>query len=374
MHSAHKFESFPNQVRASKVINTYDVVQLLPISSFKFNDNTEEMRGKMEKKTSLKSESSIIAGVRREGYEVDSDLLPGDSQNEDPIRNPPEVSSLIAWEDSDDKRDHLAQYFNCPKDLKGSDEGENLYTRENIMDYELPELDVFFHESSFQFVKDICIDSGVSSQGKCLLETYELDHTTLSCILNSDVDTSSELTEETLDTASFGTNGSRHSTEQDCNKDVIKQYGCEGLTMKGEIDIDAGQEISVQPHKKIISKTLLLDREAPFKEAVSENLMASSTTEAIDNSHPIKTIFDSEVEDGSLSNHFNSSTPTINNSDDSLLCVSKRSTSSTASSRSFAFPILPAEWNGSPVRMVRADRVQLRKHRRWRLCFPCLRF
>ncbi|KAG6625202.1 hypothetical protein CIPAW_16G080200 [Carya illinoinensis] len=300
MHSAHKFESFPNQVRASKVINTYDVVQLLPISSFKFNDNTEEMRGKMEKKTSLKSESSIIAGVRREGYEVDSDLLPGDSQNEDPIRNPPE--------------------------------------------------------------------------GKCLLETYELDHTTLSCILNSDVDTSSELTEETLDTASFGTNGSRHSTEQDCNKDVIKQYGCEGLTMKGEIDIDAGQEISVQPHKKIISKTLLLDREAPFKEAVSENLMASSTTEAIDNSHPIKTIFDSEVEDGSLSNHFNSSTPTINNSDDSLLCVSKRSTSSTASSRSFAFPILPAEWNGSPVRMVRADRVQLRKHRRWRLCFPCLRF
>lgn len=241
------------------MINTYDVVQLLPISSFKFNDNTEEMRGtKTEKKTSLKSESSIISGVRREGYEVDSDLLPGDSQNEDPDRNPPEVSSLIAWEDSEDK---LAEYFNCPKDLKGSEEGENLYTRENIMEYELPELDVFFHESSYQFVKDICIDSGVSSQGKCLLETYELDHTTLSCILNSDVDTSSELTEETLDTASFGTNGSRHSTEQDCNKDVIKQCGCEGLTMKGEIDIDAGHEISDQSHKKIISKILLLDRE-----------------------------------------------------------------------------------------------------------------
>ncbi|XP_040999247.1 uncharacterized protein LOC121245039 isoform X1 [Juglans microcarpa x Juglans regia] len=372
MHSAHKFESFPNQVKASKMINTCDVVQLLPISSFKFNDNTEEMRGKKtEEKTSVKSESSIISGVRREGYEVDSDLLPGDSQNEDPVRNPPEVSSLIAWEDSEDKRDRLAEYFNCPKDLKGSEEGENLYTRENIMEYELPELDVFFHESSYQFVKDICIDSGVTSQGKCLLETYELDHTTLSCILNSDVDTSSELTEETLDTASFGTNGSRHSTEQDCNKDVIKQCACEGLTMKGEIDIDAGHEISDQSHKKIISKILLLDREAPFKEAVSENLMASSTTEANDNSHPI---FNSEVEPESLSNRFNSSTLTINSGEDSLLCVSKRSTSSTASSRSFAFPILPAEWNGSPVRMVRADRVQLRKHRRWRLCFPCLKF
>lgn len=245
-----------------QVIHKYDVVQFFPISSFKFNDNIEKMSGKStEKKTSLKSESSIIAGVRREGYEVDSDLLPGDGKNEDPVRNPPEVSSLIAWEDPEDKRDRLAQYFNFPEDLKGSEEGENLYNRENIMEYELPELDVFFHESSYQFVKDICVDSGVSSQGKCLLETYELDHTTLSCIRNSDLDTSSELTEETLDTASFGTNGSRHSTEKDCNKEVIKQCGCEGLTMKGEIDVDAGHEISDQSHKKIISKILLLNRE-----------------------------------------------------------------------------------------------------------------
>lgn len=35
---------------------------------------------------------------------------------------------------------------------------------------------------------------------------------------------------------------------------------------------------------------------------------------------------------------------------------------------------LPAEWTGSPVRMVKADGKQSQKHRRWRLSFPCFKF
>ncbi|KAM1082146.1 hypothetical protein ACFX13_021188 [Malus domestica] len=54
--------------------------------------------------------------------------------------------------------------------------------------------------------------------------------------------------------------------------------------------------------------------------------------------------------------------------------VSLRSESSTTSTRSFAFPVLQSEWNSSPVRMAKADRSHLRKHRGWRGCFLCCRF
>ncbi|KAM1214674.1 hypothetical protein ACFX2I_011168 [Malus domestica] len=54
--------------------------------------------------------------------------------------------------------------------------------------------------------------------------------------------------------------------------------------------------------------------------------------------------------------------------------VSLRSESSTTSTRSFAFPVLQSEWNSSPVRMAKADRRHLRKHRGWRGCFLCCRF
>lgn len=54
--------------------------------------------------------------------------------------------------------------------------------------------------------------------------------------------------------------------------------------------------------------------------------------------------------------------------------ISIRSDSSTTSTRSFAFPILQTEWNSSPVRMAKADRRRLQKHRGWRHGLLCCRF
>ncbi|KAM7271235.1 hypothetical protein ACFE04_030449 [Oxalis oulophora] len=53
--------------------------------------------------------------------------------------------------------------------------------------------------------------------------------------------------------------------------------------------------------------------------------------------------------------------------------ISHRSDSSTTSNRSFAFPVLPNEWNSSPVRMAKAERRRYRKQRGWRLIIPCCR-
>ncbi|KAM3269299.1 putative protein isoform X1 [Capsicum chacoense] len=54
--------------------------------------------------------------------------------------------------------------------------------------------------------------------------------------------------------------------------------------------------------------------------------------------------------------------------------ISLRSESSTTSARSFAFPVLQNEWNSSPVRMAKADRRRLHKHKGWRQGLLCCRF
>ncbi|XP_042518033.1 uncharacterized protein LOC122091876 [Macadamia integrifolia] len=54
--------------------------------------------------------------------------------------------------------------------------------------------------------------------------------------------------------------------------------------------------------------------------------------------------------------------------------ISLRSDSSTTSTRSFAFPILHSELNGSPVKMAKADQRHSRKRRGWRLNRLCCRF
>nr|XP_027097055.1 uncharacterized protein LOC113716801 isoform X1 [Coffea arabica]XP_027097056.1 uncharacterized protein LOC113716801 isoform X1 [Coffea arabica]XP_027097057.1 uncharacterized protein LOC113716801 isoform X1 [Coffea arabica]XP_027097058.1 uncharacterized protein LOC113716801 isoform X1 [Coffea arabica]XP_027097059.1 uncharacterized protein LOC113716801 isoform X1 [Coffea arabica] len=54
--------------------------------------------------------------------------------------------------------------------------------------------------------------------------------------------------------------------------------------------------------------------------------------------------------------------------------TSLRSDSSTTSTRSFAFPILQSEWNSSPVRMTKAERRHIRKHRGWIQGLFCCRF
>ncbi|XXG79903.1 hypothetical protein AAC387_Pa09g0870 [Persea americana] len=54
--------------------------------------------------------------------------------------------------------------------------------------------------------------------------------------------------------------------------------------------------------------------------------------------------------------------------------TSLRSESSTASTRSFAFPVLQSEWNSSPVKMAKPDRRQLKRHRGWWISVLCCKF
>ncbi|CAN4088327.1 unnamed protein product [Withania somnifera] len=49
--------------------------------------------------------------------------------------------------------------------------------------------------------------------------------------------------------------------------------------------------------------------------------------------------------------------------------------SSTNSTKSFAFPVLTSEWVGSPVKMMEADKREFKRRRcSWRMCFDFCRF
>ncbi|XP_021838899.1 uncharacterized protein [Spinacia oleracea] len=54
--------------------------------------------------------------------------------------------------------------------------------------------------------------------------------------------------------------------------------------------------------------------------------------------------------------------------------VSLRSESSAGSTRSFAFPVMQAEWNTSPVRMAKADQRHFSKQRGWVQAIVCCKF
>ncbi|KAK1564491.1 hypothetical protein Q3G72_004483 [Acer saccharum] len=267
-----------------------------------------------------------------------------------------------------------------------------------MMDSETPELVAFYQLYNYhEFVKDIFMDTEVvpSLMKRCLVEKCELDHKNISCMLNSDVDyINSESNSATLETVS--------SISNDSCKDVIKRCGSEKLVMEHEADSDAiGDILNNCSIEKI-----------PGREADLSNYTVSvtSATEVInDNSYTI----DHQMEEWQQNADFKQFLETLSTSkkpdQDSMLgsliinsttvdqndkgesadsfsassllyrttyseSISLRSNSSTASSRSFAFPILPSEWNGSPVRMVKPDRRQMIKHRNRRISFLCCQF
>lgn len=95
---------------------------------------------------------------------------------------------LEATRGKTDGKDCVGEHTRARSVSDKSTERNSHFIAKGSMDYELPELVVFLQESSYQFVKDICIDKGMHSHGKCEVENCELDHKLMSCILESDAD------------------------------------------------------------------------------------------------------------------------------------------------------------------------------------------
>ncbi|GMH26192.1 hypothetical protein Nepgr_028035 [Nepenthes gracilis] len=366
------------------------------------------------------------------------------------------------WEDHAINAD-----MNGGKNLLGKTETE-LYTDKNVMECELPEFIFRFKDSSCHSVKDICIDEGVPSQDKKLVESAEDESKDLSALMDLSTHENSEL--RTL----------KSSTDDDCQKDEAYQFfdngsakmdglndevlgrkysfvksGTDDSMKFSEAKHDSAENESVPEWccaaaeletgnsqkdacnscmSRLISKDEF-NHNVPINEGnyvfgkfgSEENLPKPSvlgcTEEEIKSAEtpngefpPFSELLEpQESEYGSITSHFNLSIlikedeKTQNNGSEnppetqiiaqheegnlSFVAgipptssitylgpiaysgsISLRSESSAGSTRSFAFPVLQTEWNSSPVRMAKADRRHLRKHRGWVEAILCCRF
>ncbi|XP_018501108.2 uncharacterized protein LOC108866617 isoform X2 [Pyrus x bretschneideri] len=344
--------------------------------SFKFK-SSEAMKGwKVEKSTSSNDDDNLfISDLQSQDSEVVLNPHPDDSQNMCAIRDAVTASDCAAWKDS---------------------------ARKAAMDYDLPELVAFLQGSSnYQLFKDICIDKEVRYEDKCSAENCEFYHSSIAWILDSDPDSESESIRESLDSES-----STSTDENDCKKD------------------DLSNDHSI---KKIISEKVFLVRQGPSNAVLGANSMGLSITKAmgdnrrtsnasvkvdLENTSGSAEFHASEMEDmlrhdssqdgmshglaessqrhqhcsgessssayelpsGSIS--YSGGIPGFGSVSFRSGSISFRSSSSTTSSRSFSFPILSSEWNGSPARMGSADHRQLHRHRHrhWGMRFLCCKF
>lgn len=141
--------------------------------AFKFNEKNEDVKGVKEDKGT--SEDLVVSDVKRQGCGYAA------------IRN-----SLRATEDWEDEKDLHRRLSDSLSDSERTGTRKRYHTRNRAMEYELPELVVFLQESSYHFVKEICIDKEMPSEAKCFVENCDLDHNTISCLLSSDAECKTE--------------------------------------------------------------------------------------------------------------------------------------------------------------------------------------
>lgn len=217
-------------------------------NSFKFNDKNEGMKEANEDdKTCL--EELFVPHLKSQDCGLVLNPLPDEKKNGNVARKPLEATK-----------------HNINGDCKGrktcahsdSEDGKSHCTRKGSKEYELPELVVFLQESSYHFVKDICIDKDMTCEGKCLVENCELDHKFISCILESDADRKPESTQQTMITLSSISKGSRPTDEDECSKNETEQHGSTKPVKEGS-DSSTRDGISIdQSTKEVVPESLLL--------------------------------------------------------------------------------------------------------------------
>ncbi|KAG5019965.1 hypothetical protein GLYMA_06G206200v4 [Glycine max] len=294
---------------------------------------------------------------------------------------------------------NVGHFTNASGDLSRYSKGKNFSAGINVMDYDIPELVVFIQEEHQQFVKDTCIGKGVSPEGKCMSEDCAVNHDPMSCHFENDLNTRRDSNLRTMEAMSINSNGPEYESKPLTLKDAMEFYDSRGLVMDGEED--SGYNISIDHlTKKTIPETIreALTKEAEFSRSfknwqinsflgtIGSRVEFPSCSDCVQVADTImcrSEIANSHSPSGSGKRQENDPQETTCSCDvgpspyaapaTTSSSASHHSNDSISSTHSFAFPILPAEWNGSPERMLEANKSQFRKDR-WqkiRVLFSC---
>ncbi|XP_068638352.1 uncharacterized protein [Aristolochia californica] len=370
------------------------------------------------------------------------------------------VGNSIFRSSSDVACETIPPYPIPSREIELSEKETDIYTDKTVTEIELPKRLVCFKASSYHLVKDICVDEGVPSSDKILLESDDASYVSFARFLHSDVKEKYDLSN-----AVDNSDDSQKLLVSDCpfksEDEKAASLICPDKLLEGvDGHPDSEHEIMDNAQAGVVMTSKLAevqeteadlctdlsnvdgngDRQFTLQDANDQenpSTLAGMFPKEFDNcGSGIENVFDSEVEQGNITQKPESSAPetsgranVLENSDhhppserslsscwleeDAVLVtgstrsffiqhglgessfseahslrnsiahsghiaysgsISLRSDSSTASARSFAFPILHSEWNSSPVRMAKADRRLFRKHRGWWVAFFCCRF
>ncbi|XP_068642683.1 uncharacterized protein [Aristolochia californica] len=378
-----------------------------------------------------------------------------------------DVGNSISKSSSNVACDTIPPYPILSREIELSEKETEIYTDKTVTEIELPELLLCFKESGYHVVKDICVDEGVPSLDKILLENDDMDYVSFAHFLHSNVKEKYDLSnaeDNSDDSQKFlvsdspfisedqkaaslkcpdilleGVDGhlkSEHKIMDDAQAGMIMTNKLAELQ---ETEADLCTDLSQVDGNGDWRLTLPVPSHMDANDQGNQSTSAGTFPKEFDNDGcVIENVIDNELEQGNITQKPESSAPETSGrvdvlenaghhlsserslspcglEDDAVLdsltgstrsffiqhglgessfsgahslpssvahsghipysgSISLRSDSSTASARSFAFPILHSEWNSSPVRMAKADRRHLRKHRGWRVAFFCCRF
>ncbi|BAT79821.1 uncharacterized protein HKW66_Vig0086250 [Vigna angularis] len=282
---------------------------------------------------------------------------------------------------------NVGHFTSASGDLSKFSKGKNFSAGMNVMDYDVPELVVFIQEDNEQFVKDTCIGRGVPPEGKCLSE----DHDMMSCHFDSDINRRRDPNLRTMEAFSDNFKRLEYASKPLSLKEAMEFYDSRALVI--DVEGDSGYKISTDhPKKKTTPETLreAIATEADFSRSL-KNWQINSFLGTVGRRVEFPCCADCvQVADTIMcrSEMCNSQSPTgsgkrqDNDPQETCFCAegplsggptsyaapattssnaSHHSNDSISSTHSFAFPILPEEWNGSPVRMLEVDKSRLRK-------------
>ncbi|PIA63269.1 hypothetical protein AQUCO_00200946v1 [Aquilegia coerulea] len=120
----------------------------------------------------------------------------------------------------------------CSNGDKLYEKKPGLYTDKSVTESELQELMVCFKEfetEDYHVVKDICIDDGLPSHSKVLVENGTLHNEENLSSMHSDLDVNTDLTEEIVGNEAPILDGTNPFVDCDSKTDVTTKYGYESL-------------------------------------------------------------------------------------------------------------------------------------------------
>lgn len=173
--------------------------------------------------------------------------LASEVKNKDDISNSSEIDCTLGVDDltSSNENDAIDSVELCamPKELFEND--TEFYTDKNVTECELPELVVCYNGSTYNVIKDICIDDGAHSEKKILIKNVKDDRNGL-----KSKSSSQESYEECGDNNKEGVNGLKSPSDKDSNRDAANECGSKDkvdldLRTVGELKYSSGDDIDL---------------------------------------------------------------------------------------------------------------------------------